>query len=292
MDPSSRRFALPVLALFCLIAIAPFSSARRALAKPRAADEAPRNAETAKAELRRLGVEFTEDWLIGSARDGDLRLVRLFLSAGMSPNVRTLEERRTPLLEAAKGSHLEVVKELLGAGARPDEGDRTGHTALAEAVEGRRVDVVRGLIAGGANPNRRGLYGQTLLMSAVSLGEPELVQALLEGRANPNQANDYGVTPLAVAAEAGRVDLARSLLQGGAWVNVKDVAKNGPIVVAVLRGHREMVGLLIEAGADVTGSRKLLLAIADREGHVEIRRMIERAAATGPRPKGRGEKGS
>lgn len=241
------------------------------------AAETPMTADAAQAELNRLGLPFTEEWLIRSAAGGDLRAVKLYLTAGMSPNVRTLEDRETPVMKAAQGSHLDVLQVLLAAGARPDERDRSGGTALGEAVERRRVDVIRVLLSGGANPNL-GSSGEPLLMGAVSQGDADVVAALLEGNADPNIANSYKVTPLMVAAEQGRVDLAEKLLRVGAKVNAKDSAGNPAIVVAVLRGYKEMVQLLIAAGADVKTQKKMLLEIADREGHKEVRQIIEKAA--------------
>ena len=76
----------------------------------------------------------------------------------MRSNSETLKQRtvdgETPLLAAVDGSHLEVVKFLVEAGASKDQ-DTTDNdaTSLLRTAEDGDFDIVRFLVESGANKN-------------------------------------------------------------------------------------------------------------------------------------------
>ena len=72
--------------------------------------------EAARAELDKRGIEYTADAFVAAAGSGNLEVVRLFLEAGMP--VDTDRYGDTALHEAAWQGELEVVKYLVGLGAR------------------------------------------------------------------------------------------------------------------------------------------------------------------------------
>jgi ankyrin repeat protein len=59
------------------------------------------------------------DWkeLMHAAEAGDAALVAYHLTQGVDPNYQHPEYLTTPLIEAARQGHLEVVRELLSHGA-------------------------------------------------------------------------------------------------------------------------------------------------------------------------------
>ena len=78
----------------------------------------------------------------------------------------TAEE--TPLHEAARRGHIEVVRFLLEKGAYVGAvNDLWGRTALHEAAKGGHIEVVRFLVENGANVNARDSYKKTPLGKVV-----------------------------------------------------------------------------------------------------------------------------
>jgi ankyrin repeat protein len=74
--------------------------------------------EEATRQLDQMGIKFTADSFVERARDGNLAAVKLFLQAGMKPNV-TSAAGETPLLVAVQFGRQDVVEALLAQGAAP-----------------------------------------------------------------------------------------------------------------------------------------------------------------------------
>ena len=72
--------------------------------------------------------------LIRAAEDGRLDLVRNLLQAGASPNAKS-DGDATVLMWAAARGHVEVVKLLLESGAESDARTRKGRTAIDIATQ-------------------------------------------------------------------------------------------------------------------------------------------------------------
>src|SRR5256714_4152110 len=89
--------------------------------------------DTARRELFLRGYSYKEDVFLDSAKDGDVVGVKLFLYAGMSPEVRN-QDGETPLLLAARSDHASAARALLERGADPNAKDKKGVTPLMRAV--------------------------------------------------------------------------------------------------------------------------------------------------------------
>ncbi|MDP2045377.1 MAG: ankyrin repeat domain-containing protein, partial [Deltaproteobacteria bacterium] len=71
--------------------------------------------EEATRQLGQMDIKFTEDSFVERARDGNIAAVKLFLQAGMKPNV-TSAAGETPLLVAVQFGRQDVVEALLAQG--------------------------------------------------------------------------------------------------------------------------------------------------------------------------------
>jgi uncharacterized protein len=123
-------------------------------------------------------------------RENSLEIIRLLLSAGADPNLRTFS--RTPLSLAANFGDKEVVQVLLDAGAnpsgecwspfsklrRPKGGLAFYCNALHIAAEKGFTDVARLLLAHGAEVSARDHSGMTALQVARQRHNSEVVDIL------------------------------------------------------------------------------------------------------------------
>ncbi|KAF2968653.1 hypothetical protein GQX73_g4861 [Xylaria multiplex] len=150
---------------------------------------------------------------------------------------KSLKERRYfhPLMHAVRGAssrHNKCVRELLAAGADPDQqSTRSGHTPLHIAVQ---------------NPNFKGYTN--------------LIWLLLSNGANPNISDNSDEFPLAklfVGADTGPLETHKRvalimLLKEGAWPNftISGIGTT-PLHLAVRRQDKISVAMLLHMGAQV-----------------------------------------
>jgi ankyrin repeat protein len=107
--------------------------------------------EKARDRLGRLNITYSENSFVERARDGDLEPVRLFLQAGMNPNV-TNKTGQTALVVAARYGRPKVVQLLLANGADPDLSDQQfGATPLIWAAVGGFGETAAELLDRGAS---------------------------------------------------------------------------------------------------------------------------------------------
>ena len=128
--------------------------------------------EEARKQLGQMNIKFTEDSFVTRARDGNLGAVKLFLQAGMKPDV-TNAAGDTPLLVAVKFGRQDVAETLLARGADPNlAGKRYGVTPLIWASTKGFTGIMNLLLAKGANVNGADeKIGMTALMSAAVWGQ-------------------------------------------------------------------------------------------------------------------------
>ena len=141
------------------------------------------------------------DWnaLTASSMRGHPLVVQELLAAGADPNATV--NGNTALLSAAGEGRLPVVQILLAAGANPNafEEEFEGETILHAAAYSNGPDyleVVRELLKAGADPNIRGIFGMTALLGAAMDGDVPVIQELIAWGADPTLADNHGRTPL------------------------------------------------------------------------------------------------
>jgi uncharacterized protein len=159
--------------------------------------------------------------------------------------------------------HLEYIKHLLAAGAKPN-------LRMRSSTETRTVFTNQWLNEEGATP----------FLRAAQSGDLVLMKLLLEHGADPTIATDHKVTPLMVASGIGWVEgvtyewspketyeTVKFLLDQGADPNAQDTLDGRTALMgAAHKGRNDIVQLLVDRGADLAlhdiGSRDSIHALA------------------------------
>ncbi|MBK8150753.1 MAG: ankyrin repeat domain-containing protein [Acidobacteria bacterium] len=216
--------------------------------------------EMAQSLLKARGFNFTEDDFFKALKQSEAANVKLFLQAGMDPNVRN-KTGDTALTFAVLNSTVETLK-ILSEKADLNLKDGAERTPLYAALKNERFENFDFLLEKGADPNSTGTVGktkgQTVLYVAVLLNKPSTIKKLLDKGANPDQPDADGAVPISEHAMATRADLevVKMLLEKTKNINVPEsdgttvlmfVAQNTKISRADLK---EMIKLFLEKGAD------------------------------------------
>jgi hypothetical protein len=149
--------------------------------------------------------------------------------------------------EANRHSMEQFLRQLIGSGQTA--------TALGEAARWGHIELVRELLQAGADVNSRDNAGSTPLMLAASGGNVEAMRLLLEAGADVNAQDDRkGMTPLmwlAAAMHPLRVYLqaAQLLLDAGADPAIEANDRTTVLDWANEGRPKKFVELLLEAGA-------------------------------------------
>ncbi|KAI8493607.1 hypothetical protein Bbelb_285280 [Branchiostoma belcheri] len=210
-----------------------------------------------------------------TAWTGDEDKVKTLLQAGVQVNTEN-SEGETPLWDAVRGGHPNIVKLLLQKGAK------TGGTLLLAAQIGNNADIVSILIQAGAKLNMVDPRGRTPLWWAANGGDVPVVKVLTKAGSDLNKADDEGTTPLLVAAENGHAEVVSILAQARADLNKADGEGRTPLFVAAWRDHREVVSVLTQAGADLNMADhkgKTPMYMAAKSRHAEVVSILIQAGA-------------
>ena len=121
-----------------------------------------------------------------------------FIETGVDVNKPINQDGQPPLFYA---EHLELIDQLLRAGADARVRDAKGRTPLFPCFFSRSADAVRLLMQRGVRINSQDNEGNTALMMAVTKDDISGVQALLDAGADPNIKNKAGKTALQIAQE-------------------------------------------------------------------------------------------
>lgn len=137
----------------------------------------------------------------------------------------TLPENR--LTAAALCNDAGAATRIVAEGARPNDRDACGWTALVVAASTGHVDVIRALLAAGAKPNvvsRAGRSSRSPLLAAVMRGDSAAANVLLDAHASAAATTGGGRDALMYAATGVDADLVRRLLRRDADACRKDHA--------------------------------------------------------------------
>ncbi len=190
--------------------------------------------------------------LLATAAVGDAVGVRDTLQAGADIETRDLC-RRTALLLAACGDHVEVAEILVAAGADPDALDQQSDTPwLVTGVTGS-VRMLKALLRANPDVTITNRYGGVSLIPACERGHVAYVREVLKTGIDVDHVNDLGWTGLLEAVVLGDgsppyQEIVRLLVEGGAKVNLADREGVTALRHAVDKGQTKIAAILRAAG--------------------------------------------
>eukprot|EP00727_Mastigamoeba_balamuthi_P005658 m51a1_g1711 hypothetical protein (1300) ;mRNA; f:530732-535140 len=227
--------------------------------------------------------------LVAACACGDVAVVRRLVRAGcaVDPDVtagacaESISSRdsaaraamaASALVAAAERSHVDVVHQLLVAGAFVDARAGNSQTALYAASRAGSESTVALLLTAGADVNAACTdAGETALYAASSCGHAAIVNLLLGARADVEARGYYGTGPTAIyaACEAGHADVVKLLLGAGASLRTANESPESlrgvmlagsdvfgldgvdftPLVIACRNGYEAVVAELLHVGS-------------------------------------------
>lgn len=205
-----------------------------------------------------------------AARDGNLAKVKLLVEDDPEEVFQRNVDQFTPLNQAAYG-HADVVEYLLEHKADIEAKTCQNETPLMDAAYGGYLDVVKLLLEKGANVNAVNtnkldadqVHGMTALHFAAEGAHPDVAEVLLAHKADVNAKDQYGQTPICHAAmgvwskpEKDYEKVVQLLLDQGADINTANNAGDTPLLLAVRENRKAMVEFLLAKGADVTARNR------------------------------------
>ena len=194
---------------------------------------------------------------------------------------------QTPLMLAAAGRKIKMVRHLLQNGASIDQKDKLGRNALwyaydddgekiaqlliehgasveepfdrkelpiLAAVSQKKVEMARLFLKYKASANQKDADGCTVLWRAYVNDDVEMLQLLIKHGANLGEVFDTRDTPLVAAIRDKKVEMARLFLQNKAFLDQKDKLGNTVLWYAYGNGDDEMMRLLIEHGINLNAA--------------------------------------
>lgn len=143
------------------------------------------------------------------AARGDLAAVKKVVEKKGNVDKRDIAGQ-TPLMYAAEGGSLEVVKYLVDQGADVNamSGNKGRGTALIYATAANRVEIVKYLLEKGANVNLTTPYHkETALVWAVAIGSKDLVKILVANGTDKTLKTKSGETALDLAEKLNNQEI-------------------------------------------------------------------------------------
>jgi ankyrin repeat protein len=176
-----------------------------------------------------------------AAKLGSAELVRRLLGAGARPG--------NALTAAVGRGDLAVVQELLAKGAGVPDG--RGTWALVVAVIGGRSDIVQALLAAGVDATAA--FRDVTRVEGCATMSTQVAELLLAAGADVNRAAD-GALPLHGFAAAGNTEMVRFLVSHGADPGARGRRGRTALHDAAMYGHCEVAEELLRSGADATAA--------------------------------------
>ena len=152
------------------------------------------------------------------------------------------------LIEAARNTEVEVVRELLSIGGYSQANLQDALAAASSCCD----EAVLGLLVAHIAKHSDGfLWPPTLLCRATQFGLKNVVRTLLKlGASFETAIAPQNMTPLHFAARHGQAEIASILLESGASLENQNEYGWTPLHIASLYWHANVMGLMLGAGAN------------------------------------------
>jgi len=186
--------------------------------------------------------------LVQAAATGNIEITRVALQSGAYVN--TTINGGSALWWATEKNYPAIVRLLLDAQADTEK-DRYDVTPLLEAVRLGHRDILDMLLKAKANPDTRETFGKTPLMYAADKGDTAIVTTLLNAGADVNAVGKKGWHALMHASYGGHAPVVTQLLQKKATLEQKEENEKTALLWAIENNHLEVVKILIRAGANI-----------------------------------------
>ena len=190
--------------------------------------------------------------LIPASEHGYTETVRILINAGV-PLDHVNDLGWTAMLEAivlgnGSADHVDVVRQLIGAGADPTIRDKDDK-APRSLASARGYDEIVALIDDADEIRARGQR----LITAARAGDRQRVERLLDQRASIAARDDTDATALVAAAYGNHLKIAELLLKAGADPNAKDETVQSAYLIATseIGDDPRLLRLTLRHGADV-----------------------------------------
>lgn len=108
----------------------------------------------------------------------NVELLTMLALKGADLDVKSRQQKMTPLLIAVKNDDIEIIQVLLELGANVNGSNHEGYTPLMAAAEAGQFNIVQTLITHGANSNIHDMTGMTASILAMKNGHKQVEQLL------------------------------------------------------------------------------------------------------------------
>ena len=187
----------------------------------------------------------------------------------------------TPMIEAARKNHAEIIRYLLRNGANVEAQNLDGFNALHIAAYHGQLKSVECLVELGANVEKKDKSTQTALFMASWQNHANVVKWLLDHDADVDSVTSLGFTPFLVAARNGCIEPMKILVKAQAKIEHRDEDGYTSLAVAVRFGKMAAVKFLIDHNAKINaqdnlGNIALMHAIQETltDEHVETVQLL------------------
>ncbi|KAH0604915.1 uncharacterized protein H6S33_006583 [Morchella sextelata] len=184
--------------------------------------------------------ELEELALAEACRYGSLEAVETLLDHGV-PHTPPEDNGRNPLRLAVRRCHPPLVRLLLSRGAVPDA--LPGYPPMAfDLCRTGQVEILRELLAAGADPNARNHHMSSCLTLAAEYGHLECLKVALEYGAEVNVVDRDNDTPMILALYCQRWDVVEFLLeQEECDLVARNLRGFDPLNLACITGRTDVI---------------------------------------------------
>lgn len=158
---------------------------------------------TPQQQLAAMKIEMNDANFLDFVGKGDLKIIQLFLDAGMKVDALNPDDDRTALMIALDKGQTEAARLLISKGADVNAADDDSVNPLIIAADKGNLDMVKALLEKGATVDASDDDDNTALIAAVRSARADVVQALIDKGADPAFANDDDESAISIAKDKG-----------------------------------------------------------------------------------------